>query len=104
MDDVAAEVARFDPEDTHYWKVFTALVAEDPSARSGQYVERLIPVQGMPLHTYIYWIIQSESAGAERIFTFTAEFFDRRPVYLVNEDAAEILVISIRDRWTYDPI
>jgi hypothetical protein len=102
-DEVASLVAGFDPVTLHYWNVALSAIADDPWPRSGQYSERLVPIRGFPWYTYNYWITETESISGERIFVFTAEFFDYRPVFVIDREGREVEVFSVRSRWVYDP-
>jgi hypothetical protein len=103
-EEVLSVVARFDTGDARYWNVSLVLIAKDPFERWGQYVERPVPILGLPSVTHNFWITQHSSAGGERTFVFTAEYFDWRPVYVVDEGAREVGIISVRERWVYDPM
>lgn len=100
-DDVAAQASLFEDETLRYWDACLAEIATDPLARSGVYVDRIIPIRGFPMRTYIYEIREETSISGERIFVFVSEFFPEVGiVYAVDEAARTCLVIYLRhDGW-----
>ena len=76
-DDVAAQVAQLSRAALNYWNVCLSEIAADPLPRFGRYVERVIPIAGLPMRTYLYEITEETSISGETLFAFVAEFFSR---------------------------
>jgi hypothetical protein len=38
------------------------------------------------------------------VFVLTAEYFDYRPLYVVDEGEREVEIFAVREAWTYDPM
>lgn len=98
---VTREVSRFDNETRHYWSALVAEIAANPFPRFGHYIEEPSPLRGLPMRTFNYEIAEELSVSGERLMVCTAEFFPVYvPVYVVNEDLWEVVVIYLREsRW-----
>jgi hypothetical protein len=101
---LAAEVVQlipeFDAQTLWYWSVSLSEIAGNPYPRFGEYSEQLTP--GLPAYTYNYWITEREYASGERVYTFTAEYFDYRLVYAIDPAGEEVEIFAVRARWVYD--
>jgi hypothetical protein len=95
---VAAEVAKFSDRARKAWDARLADIVINPYARFGLYVDRLIPILGFPMTTYVYEIVRETSISEEEIFVFTGDFFpEYSPVYVIDESEKRVLVIHLRD-------
>lgn len=65
---VAEEVAAFANHVRHSWQVFLTEVQADPHLRHETYVDRIIPIPGFPMRTWIYEITEeNKHLGAGRL-------------------------------------
>jgi hypothetical protein len=103
-DDVITLVARFDPATLKYWNVSLNLIATDPLPRHGSYAEQIFPFPGVTWRTYNYWITQLQTDKGETIYSFTAEYFDYRPVYIIDLEGQEVEIFAAPPKWVYDPL
>jgi hypothetical protein len=95
---VAAEVANFSDHVLKSWKACLAEIVINPYPRFGLYVDRLIPILGFPMRTWVYEIAQDTSISGEVVFVFTGDFFpEYAPVYVVNEDLEKVVMIYLRE-------
>ena len=100
--DVLDFVSQADPQTLWYWNVSLSVIAEDPFPRYGYYSEHI--GLGLPAITYNYWITDIPVGSGSRTMTFTAEYWDYRPVYVVNEEGHEVIFFAVRAKWVYDPL
>ena len=97
-DSIAPEIRRFTPDIEHWWNVCIAEIALNPFPRSGAYIERIAPIRGLPMRTYLYDIVEDARVSGEIVHAFTAEFFPWYiVVYVLYEDDHEVDVIFLRE-------
>lgn len=101
-DEVLAFLREADAETIWYWNVSLRYLADDPFARYGYHSERI--AGGLPSRTYNFWIGEITFGAGQRGYVFTAEYWDYRPVYIVDPVGREIIFIGVRAAWVYDPI
>ncbi len=95
---VASETRRFSGDVQKYWSVCLAEITSNPFPRFGTYIEKIAPIRGLPMRTYLYEITPEVSISGEILYVFTAEFFPwYLPVYVVNGDANQVAVIYLRE-------
>ncbi len=94
---VDAEVANFSDHVRKSWKACLGEIIVNPYPRFGVYVGRLIPILDFPMKTWTYEIAQETSISEQVVFVFTGDFFpEYAPVYLINEDAKEVIMLFLR--------
>ena len=95
---VDAEVAAFTDQVLRSWNACLGEIVADPHPRFGTYVDRVIPILGFPMRTWIYEIAQeTHSLSGQTVFVFTGDFFPEfAPVYLVNEASKVLIVLFLR--------
>ncbi len=95
---VAAEVAQFSDRTFTAWEACLKEIVSDPYPRLGYYVDQAVAIRGVTMRTWLYEITADTSISGDRLLVFTAEFFpEYAPVYTVNEDAQEIVMIYLRE-------
>lgn len=92
------EVARFPDHVLRSWRACLGLIAQDPEPRFGTYVERVIPIRGFPMRSWVYEIAKEENrVSGETVYVFTGDFFpEYAPVYIVYEGAQEVIMLFLR--------
>ncbi len=96
---VDAEVAEFTDHVLRSWNACLGEISTDPHRRFGIYVDRVIPILGFPMRTWIYEIVQEvNSFSGQTVFVFTGDFFpEYAPVYIVDEKAAVVIMLFLRE-------
>ncbi len=74
------------------------MIAQYPWPRRGHYVERTIPILGVPLKTYNYEFARDTSRSGEALFLLQAEFFPEYvPVYGIDEQGREVEIVYLSE-------
>lgn len=96
---VDAEVVSFSDHVSRSWSACLGVIANDPHPRFGTYVDRVIPILGFPLRSWIYEIAQETNRlSGETVFVFTGDFFpEYAPVYIVNESSKVVIMLYLRE-------
>jgi hypothetical protein len=96
---VDTEVAAFADHLLRSWNACLGEIARDPHPRFGTYVDRVIPILGFPMRSWIYEIAaEANRVSGETVFVFTGDFFpEYAPVYVVNEGASTVIVLYLRE-------
>ena len=93
------EIATFADHVRKAWQACLGEIAADPHPRFGRYVDRAIPILGFPMRTWVYEIEKDTNRlSGETVLVFTGDFFpEYAPVYIVNEEAAVVVMLFLRD-------
>lgn len=96
---VDAEVEQFSDRLQRSWNACIAQIAADPHPRFGTHVDRVIPIVGFPMRTWVYEIVEETNRlSGEIVFVFTADFFpEYAPVYAIDEGSRTVIMLFLRD-------
>jgi hypothetical protein len=96
---VDIEVAALADHVLRSWNASLCEIACDPLPRFGTYVDRVIPILGFPMRSWIYEIAEEANrVSGETVFVFTGDFFpEYAPVYVVDEGARTVIMLYLRE-------
>jgi hypothetical protein len=94
---VANEIEPLSARVRRSWDACLEEIATDPRARFGAYVEPAIPLNRVPMRTWVYEIAAETSISDEELYVFTGDFLPEfAPVYVIDEDQREVVIIYLR--------
>jgi hypothetical protein len=81
------------------WNACIGQIVADPHPRFGTYVDRVIPILGFLMRSWIYEIAQETNRlSGEMVFVFTGDFFpEYAPVYILNEGSKLVIMLYLRE-------